>query len=468
MKFLEMSRYTYLEEKYRDYIEELKRFVKKSEYLPKYHIYPPCGLLNDPNGLSYFGGQYHVFYQWFPFAPSHGMKHWAHVTSKDMLHWQWSEEILIPNQEYEKNGCYSGNALIKGDTLYLFYTANYKTKQGKIPKQALAMMDRDGHIRKYERNPIIDGAPEGMSGEIRDPFVFEKEGTYYMLLGAKDKEGKGQLLLYASKDIFQWSYEGTIAIDMENLGTMVECPSYLQIDGRDVLVISSMGFPREKERFQNEFLSLYLIGELDVKARTFRIGHWDEIDSGFDFYAPQMFRGKDGEPLMFGWFGCGEQSLPTDKEMWRHGLTFPKRLRIKNNTLYAEPVSEITAAYNPPILIKEGEIYTPDGKTYLAETVVKGTEGVQELVFGEAGDCWKLVINPGEGKITLDRSGLALPIDTIHGLTRSCLVKAGESVKVRVYVDNSFVEVYINDGERVMSARTFIKKHQIKRKEVVL
>lgn len=464
MKFLEVERYTYLEEKYKNYIEELKDFVKKSEYLPKYHIYPPCGLLNDPNGLSYFGGQYHVFYQWFPFGPSHGMKHWGHVTSSDMVNWQWSEKMLIPNKEYEKNGCYSGNALVKDDTLYLFYTANYKTEHGKIPKQAMAMMDKDGHIRKYEHNPIIDGAPEGMSGEIRDPFVLEKDGKYYMLLGAKDKEGKGQLLLYVSEDIFHWSYQGIIRIDFENLGTMVECPSYMQIDGKDVLVISPMGFPREKERFQNEFPSLYLVGTLDLEAMCFQTEHWDEIDGGFDFYAPQMFRGKDGEPLMFGWFGCGEQSLPTDEEMWRHGLTFPRRLRVENGALYAEPIPEIGAAFGAAISIKEEADHTPAGKTYLAEAVVTKEQGTQEIIFGEDEDCWKLMVDPEEGKVTLDRSRLAIPVDTPHGFVRSCRVKAGEEIKLQIYVDNSFAEIYMNHGEKVMSARIFIKKHRIRRK----
>lgn len=156
MEFLQVEKYTPLTEEYEDYIETLKEYCKKTPRHPKFHIHPPCGLMNDPNGLAYFGGKYHVFYQWFPFGPEHGMKHWAHVMSSDLIHWEWSDEMLTPTEAYEKNGCYSGNAYAKDDTLYLYYTANYKAeyKGGvrKIPKQAMAFMDADGNVCKCRKS----------------------------------------------------------------------------------------------------------------------------------------------------------------------------------------------------------------------------------------------------------------------------------------------------------------------------
>ena len=191
MQFKQFEKYTYIQPQHHLYLEELKHFVSKSKYLPRYHIYPKCGLMNDPNGLAYFNNQYHVFYQWFPFEPNHGMKHWGHCVSDDLVNWKEEDVALIPDQEYEKNGCYSGNAIEKDEILHLFYTANYKLENGKIPKQALAYMDKDGHITKEMTNPVIDGAPAKMTGEIRDPFVFEKNGEYYMLLGGKTQEEEG-------------------------------------------------------------------------------------------------------------------------------------------------------------------------------------------------------------------------------------------------------------------------------------
>ena len=82
--------------------------------------------------------------------------------------------MLIPDQEYEKNGCYSGNSIEADGKLYLYYTANYKTEQGKIPKQAMAVMNSDGTILKSPNNPIIDEQPEGLIGEIRDPLSLKR------------------------------------------------------------------------------------------------------------------------------------------------------------------------------------------------------------------------------------------------------------------------------------------------------
>lgn len=79
MKFLDVEKYTPIQKSHEAYLKELMEYCKDTPRHPSYHIHPPCGLVNDPNGLAYFGGKYHVFYQWFPFGPEHGMKHWAHV-----------------------------------------------------------------------------------------------------------------------------------------------------------------------------------------------------------------------------------------------------------------------------------------------------------------------------------------------------------------------------------------------------
>ena len=315
MRLEKIEKYTYVEDKHRPYLEELSEFVSQSEYLPKYHIYPKSGLMNDPNGLAYFNGEYNFFYQWFPFEPNHGMKHWGHLTSKDLLTWDDKYIALTPNMEYEKNGCYSGNAIEKDGLLYLFYTANYKIENGRIPKQAVAIMDKEGNIEKYINNPIIDGAPADMTGDIRDPFVFRKDEKYYMLLGAKSKKEKGALLLYTSEDLLKWDYMGEISLPIDT-GYMLECPSFIEVDGKDVMILSPMGLEKEELKYQNQFSTLYLVGKLDIENMKFDLEYMDEVDSGFDFYASQVFYGKGNKPMMVSWFGCGEQDLPTDKEMW--------------------------------------------------------------------------------------------------------------------------------------------------------
>lgn len=454
MKFLNFEKYTYLEDKHKDYLKELAEFVQTSKYLPKYHIYPETGLMNDPNGLAYFNGEYQVFYQWFPFEASHGMKHWARSTSKDLINWERKGTALTPDKEYEKNGCYSGNAIEKDGKLYLFYTANYKIENGRIPKQAVAIMDKEGKIEKYEENPVIDGAPEGFTGDIRDPFVFEKNGVYYMLIGGRTEKEEGKLLIYKSIDLLKWDYYGILEIGIKNIGFMYECPSYIKVDGKDVLIFSPMGLAPNGDRYHNQFTSLYMIGEMDIESKRFVIENMDEIDCGFDFYAPQVFYGKDKRPLMFGWFGCGEQVLPTDKDMWRHGLTIARELHIVNNKLYTNPVKEIDSVFRKAEL-SQCLNCKPENPYYLVDTVIEKEEKPVVLQFGTDDDNWKLIIDFNKSKVTLDRNGLAQKFDTQYGLVRNCSIETTDKVHLKIYVDNSFVEICINDGERMMSGRVF-------------
>ena len=407
MKFLDVEKYTPIQKSHEAYLKELMEYCKDTPRHPSYHIHPPCGLVNDPNGLAYFGGKYHVFYQWFPFGPEHGMKHWAHVISKDLVKWEWSDQMLIPDQEYEKNGCYSGNSIEADGKLYLYYTANYKTEQGKIPKQAMAVMNSDGTILKSPNNPIIDEQPEGLIGEIRDPFVFEKEGAYWMLLGGGSTDGQARLILYKSTDLENWVYQGNIeltGIDLE-LGYMYECPSYIEIDGKD---------------------------------------------------APQVFYGKDRQPMMFAWLGCGAQELPYAKEdMWIHSLTMPRFLTIKEGKLCQEVPENIKNEYAH--LDIDSKRIKPEEDTWYINLTDKQ---ISEIQIGDQEDHLSIKIDWAAGHIVADRSTLKHQFSTEYGIQRE--VSMSEELKnIEIYYDNTFIEIYLNDGKDTMTLRAFPENVEI-------
>ncbi len=459
MEFKSFEKYTPLQANHSDYLQKLKQYVSQTEYLPKYHIYPSCGLMNDPNGLSYYNDEYHVFYQWFPFEPNHGMKHWGHVKSKDLVNWVECPVAIVPDQEYEKNGAYSGNAIEKDGLLYLFYTANYKTPTGKIPKQAVAIMDKEGNITKSLKNPIIDGAPAGFKGEIRDPYVFKKDNKYYMFLGAWSLNDKGTILIYESDgDLESWDYRGTLDLDME-CGYMLECPAYLNVDGKDVFIVSPMGLERQEEKYHNRFASIYLVGTLDLENNQFIIEHRDEIDAGFDFYAPQTFRGDKGQPLMFGWFGCGEQPLHSDQDMWKHALTMPRILKIENNKLKTFVAPELCKAFRTVQKVSDDRLVI-NTDAYRLTTKVPVDQTVTRIKFGQALDFFELEIDTNTQMIRVNRESLAIKVDEEYGMDRHCSLTMDEEVKVDVFVDNSFVEIFINEGEKTFCLRTFNTKHK--------
>lgn len=453
MEWKTFEKYTPVTKENRDYVRKLADYCQSSGHRPAFHLTPPCGLMNDPNGLAYYEGNYHIFYQWYPFEASHGMKHWGHFISKDLASFEPSREILIPTEEYEKNGCYSGNSIQIGEKLFLYYTANYKTPDGKVPKQALALMTPDGKIEKYKNNPIIDEKPEGLTGEIRDPFVFLRNGKYYMLLGGGTVEGQGRILLYQSPDGLDWDYKGTISLGELELGYMFECPGLVKVGDKDVLFLSLMGMKPEGDRYQNEFTSIYLIGQLDVENLSFRVESYGELDKGFDFYAPQPFYDEKKEPIFYAWFGCGVQTLPyMNEDMWVHGLTMPRRLSIQEGKLI-QSLDQSTANQYEIITLEKGWA-APAKKTFhLQVNPIK--DDIRCIHIGEERDCFKIVIDKEKGHLTVDRSSLKQRFCQEYGELRSLSFPAEKSLKLDLYYDNTFAELFVNDGEEVMTFRAY-------------
>ena len=148
------------EERYRayadwasEYIEKIKKNTESSPWRTNFHIETPHGLLNDPNGFSYFNGKWTLFYQYFPFGAAHGLKSWVHVESTDLVHFEETGTVLYPDTPLDSHGAYSGSAMEFGDKLFLFYTGNVRDKNWvRHPYQIGALMDKDGKIEKIDNN----------------------------------------------------------------------------------------------------------------------------------------------------------------------------------------------------------------------------------------------------------------------------------------------------------------------------
>ena len=258
-----------------------------------HHLMPPVGWLNDPNGLCWYKGRYHVFFQYAPFDVEGGLKFWGHYTSEDLVDWKYEGTALYPDSPYDCHGVYSGSALAESEKLHLFFTGNVKIdgdydyiNEGR-ETSTLHVESEDGiHFGDKEEIISFEKYPEEFTCHIRDPKVWKENDRYLMVLGGR-KDDVGEALLFASSDRIHWLLKNRITTK-EPFGFMWECPDYFEIDGKKILSASVQGLEGEKWKDKN----VYQSGYFEVKghvAEQCMLSEYVLWDYGFDYYAPQSF-----------------------------------------------------------------------------------------------------------------------------------------------------------------------------------
>lgn len=312
------------------YVDEFAPHISK-KYRCAYHVMPPIGWMNDPNGFCYAFGKYHLFFQFHPYSVEWGPMHWGHYETEDFIKWKWAGVALAPDKEYDKDGCFSGSATEKDGRMYLFYTA---VSDG-IQTQAIAV-STDGE--KFEKKGvIIDGEslPASCSRhDFRDPYVFLKDGRYYMLCGSQAVDGDGQLLLFSSNNLFDWAFSGVLRKDSKPTLGIYECPCFCALDNKHIIITSPQGYKTDDWRFENVCSSIYTVGKFNFQNGEFLPEYEDEIDGGFNFYAPQVLTSSDGRVILIAWMLPGIIESPATADGWRGTMSIPREVEFKNGRLY--------------------------------------------------------------------------------------------------------------------------------------
>ncbi|MGX4668471.1 glycoside hydrolase family 32 protein [Cerasibacillus sp. JNUCC 74] len=441
-------------------IEDNKQKVASDPYRLHYHIMPPVGLLNDPNGFVFFKGQYHIFYQWNPFATNHGPKFWGHSVSEDLVHWREAPIALAPDKWYDKNGCYSGSAIVFQDKIYVFYTGNVIDDDGNRNSYQCMAVSIDGvHFEK--KGPVIH-VPDGYTAHFRDPKVFFNNGKWFMVLGAQTEKETGEAVLYTSSDLKTWIFKGTLlgaeSNGGEDFGYMWECPDIFRLGDKDILLVCPQGIPARGFQYQNIFQSGYFAGQIDYDNVSFLHDSFVELDRGFDFYAPQTTVDKKGRRLLFGWLGnaeVGESKHPTVKYNWIHALTIPRYLEWKDGKLWQCPVKEIEKLYEDETYYDNVVI---DNKKPITLPYVYGNVFAMKIGI-KNWQASKLIVQIGESNLIYDQTSQVFTFQrktftAPHALeSRHCVLK--NLKEMLIFKDTSSMEIFLNDGEEVFSSRIF-------------
>ena len=423
----------------------------------RFHLEMPFGLINDPNGLVYFQGEYHIFYQWNPLACVHKNKSWAHTKTKDFVHYTVPELAMWPTDAHDKDGCYSGCGFADGDNLRVFYTCNAKDEQGiRTPAQRLGTL-KDGKIIKEEI--AVPTNEKGFTAHFRDPYVFYRHGKKYFVLGAQAEDERGTVVVYREDD-GAWKFMGELKTEVsrKEFAYMWECPGLLQLGAHDVLLLCPQGLKAEDYRFQNLYQSGYLVGHLSLDSMEFFHGNFQELDRGFDFYAPQVFNNA-GRHILMGWMGMPDEEAhyPTAEEGWLFSLTLPRTLSLWQGHIYAQPATELHALRRQETMLS---VNITEAREFNAP-IADGAEIALEISLGEA-KVIESCLHFGAEKLVFryDRTTQVMEIDRNgmnlggRGVRRFKVFTDGH-LALQFFVDRTAIEVFFQHGEETASLFVF-------------
>ena len=452
------------------------------KYRPQYHFTPERQWMNDPNGMVFYNGEYHLFYQYHPNGTTWGPMHWGHAVSKDLVHWEHLPIGLVPD---EHGTIFSGSAVVdwndtsgffegKSGLVAIFTHADtYPDSNRPRQRQSLAYSKDNGRTWiKYKGNPVLQ---EESITDFRDPKVFWHRETnqWIMVLAA------GQTVrIYTSKNLLSWEFASEFGEGHGSHQGVWECPDLfeLTVDGDSnqkkwVLFVSIGNDPKYEEGSRTQ----YFIGDFDGK--TFFNDYKPEttlwIDHGRDNYAGVSWSdvpAEDGRRIYIGWMSNWQYANVTPTKEWRSAMTIPRVLELKKTEegirLVQKPVRELQGIRDEKIVI-QNEVVVP-GKNLLENVNSNTFEIIAEFEIGTATEFgYKVCKGANEETIIgfdvenqtlfIDRtnSGEAAFHDAFAGKHECYLLPENNKITLHVFVDQSSVELFGNNGKSVITDLIF-------------
>ncbi len=442
------------------------------EERPRFHVTGGIGWINDPNGFAPYRGEYHLFYQYYPYDTKWGPMHWGHIKTKDFIHWDRLPVALAPDADYDKDGIWSGGAVETPDGKHLLmYTAQrcVRRANGKIDNfqtQCIAIGDGVDYV-KYEGNPVISGdqVPGGGSiHDFRDPHIWYEDGMYWVVIGNRSADKSGTILLYKSEDAIHWEFVNNVASCHNQYGKMWECPDLFPLDGKHVLFTSPQEMRSVGLEFHSGNANIAIIGNLDEQTHHMSRDTVQAVDYGLDFYAMQTLQTYDNRRVMIGWMQNWETSGSRPANMRFMGqMTLPRELFLRNGRLCQRPVREIEdcrqvhIAYKNVLMTGDTSLQGISGRFIdMTVTIRPGNESSMYRWFRinvarDGEHCTSIRFKPATSILRIDRSNSGLPCDIVNVREFPVFSKNGE-LKLRIIMDRYSVEIFVNDGEQAASS----------------
>ena len=415
--------------------------MKNNNLRPLFHINAGSGWINDPNGLIKFNNEYHAFFQYYPHDVNWGPMHWGHRVSKDLIHWNELPPALYPKTYSNEDGCFSGTSIINNGVLYLVYTGFFENGGGDNIRQVQCLASSKDGVTFEKHGIIIDETklPSNINPcDFRDPKVWKENDVFYMIVAAREKEGKGHILLFKSSDLFDWEYVSDF-LGRESRGMMIECPDYVK--NLNLVLFSEQFQPNEGTKHLNIHSTRYVLGTFDLKENKFNEEFTDIVDYGFDFYAPQVFA---NENILMAWLNMWDRNIPSSEYGFAGQLTVARRINIVDGKLHQTPIWDYSNQISSQVVdsmhdnIKHGAI----------KFNIKNLENFVLILRQKDDQYFKVTLNSNE--LVFDRSKMKNPVvgeekdnDSLNSIRRMPITDL-DNVVIEVIMDEFSLEFFVN------------------------
>lgn len=453
--------------------------IMKEPYRPQIHFSPKANWTNDPNGMVYNNGVYHLFFQYYPEGTTWGPMHWGHATSRDLIHWAEQPIALYPDS---LGYIFSGSAVVdkkntsgfgkKGQVpLVAIFTHHnpiaQKEKRTDYENQSIAYsLDNGRTWKKYAQNPVLKNP--GIT-DFRDPKLiwYELQKKWVMTLATKDR-----VTFYSSPDLKNWKKESDFGSDAGAHGGVWECPDLFTLNdnGKNVWVLIvniNPGGPNKGSATQ------YFLGDFDGKKFIPNSKDVKWIDYGPDEYAGITWSNTGKRKIFLGWMSnwLYANKVPTIK--WRNAMTLPRELKLMhvgNELLIAsQPVIELSKIQSKPItaenisVTNSLDIAEKTGRVKFPCRINIGMDKIKDfslVLSNELGEELVIGYDKKQNQYYIDRTksgktGFQKDFAARHTAPR---FTGNNKMNLSLILDESSVELFADDGLTVMTEVFFPEK----------
>lgn len=418
----------------------------REKFRPEFHHTPVYGWMNDPNGMFYLDGVYHLYYQWNPYGSTWENMTWGHSTSKDLVNWTAEKPVLFPDA---LGAIFSGSCVVdKNNTAGFGKNAivAFYTSAGRNQVQSMAYSTDGGYtFTKYDQNPVLIGD----CPDFRDPKVFwnSEAGFWNMILAAGQ-----EMRIYSSKNLKEWKFESSFGAGYGAHGGVWECPDLMKIDNKWVLICNI-----NPGGIFGGSATQYFVGDFDGKRFTTNQKATLWLDYGKDHYATvTFFNAPYNRRIALAWMSNWQYANNVPTNQFRSANSVPRDLGV-----FAVDGNYYCSAKPSPELLKmRGSAIKTPSET--CEIVVDIKKDTKITLSNSRNEYVTISYNKTTGVLKFDRTHSGDCTFSPDFAAETSVKVPGGSRQLRIFIDRCSIEVFDSEGKAVMTNLVFPSEYYSK------